>query len=70
MTRTEERISRPTDAVSGLESAYAHLATKADMEGLRGELKGDINTLKWAIGVQFALLVIILGRLFDVIPLG
>ncbi len=58
------------DRVARLEGGYDHLATKADVEALRGELKGDIKTLKWAIGVQFALLIIILGRLFDVIPLG
>ncbi len=46
MTRTEERLSRPTDAVSGLESAYAHLATKADLADLKGELKSDIAHLK------------------------
>ncbi len=60
MTRTEERLIRPTDAVirptdavsrptvavSGLESAYAHLATKADVADLKGELKSDIANLK------------------------
>ncbi|MCY4435849.1 MAG: hypothetical protein OXE05_00770 [Chloroflexi bacterium] len=39
MASTEERLS-------GLESAYAHLATKADLADLKGELKSDIANLK------------------------
>lgn len=59
MASTEERLAR-------IEGGYEHLATRADI----GEIKGDIKLLKWAIGVQFALLIIILGRLFEIIPLG
>jgi hypothetical protein len=35
-----------TDAVSSLESAYAHLATKADLADLKGEVKSEIANLK------------------------
>ena len=35
---TEERLAR-------LEEGYAHLATKADLECVRGELKSEIETL-------------------------
>ena len=36
---TEERLAR-------LEEGYAHLATKADLERVRGELKSEIETLR------------------------
>lgn len=39
MASMEERLS-------GLESAYDHLATKADVADLKGELKTDIANLK------------------------
>lgn len=39
MASMEERLS-------GLESAYDHLATKADLADLKGELKTDIANLK------------------------
>ena len=39
MASTEERLS-------GLESAYAHLATKADLADLKGEMKSEIAHLK------------------------
>ncbi len=35
-----------TERVSRLEGAYEHLATKADIAELRGELKTDIAELK------------------------
>ena len=36
---TEERLAR-------LEEGYAHLATKADLERVRGELKAEIESLR------------------------
>ena len=39
MASTEERVSR-------LESAYEHLATKADLEEVKADLKADIAELK------------------------
>ncbi len=35
-----------TERVSRLEGAYEHLATKADIAALRGELKTDIAALR------------------------
>lgn len=46
MTSTEDFLSHPTDAASGLENAYVHLATKADVANLKRELKTDIADLK------------------------
>ncbi len=36
---TEERLAR-------LEEGYTHLATRADLESVRGELKAEIETLR------------------------
>ncbi len=47
------------ERVARLEGGYEHLATKA-----------DVVVLKWAIGVQFALLLLILARVFEIIPAG
>lgn len=43
MATIEERVSR-------LESGYDHLATKADLADLWGELRG----MKWTLGVAIA----------------
>ena len=61
-----ERIAR-------LEGAYAHLATKADMErlqsqieGLRSEVKAELKTIKWFIATGIAaagVVVSVLDRL-------
>ena len=50
MTMLEERVS-------ALESAYDHLATKADLERLRGELLAEIRAsevrmIKWVAGLM------------------
>ena len=38
----------PTELkVARLEGAYEHLATKADVESLRGELRGEMNGLRY-----------------------
>jgi hypothetical protein len=49
---TEERLGK-------LEGAYNHLATKADIAELRGELKAEIANLKvdltrWTVGTIIA----------------
>ena len=66
VTTAEERLSR-------LEGAYDHLATKADISGLRAELKSDIaglraemlrlnaGLIKWGVGLMAGFLVIGLG---------
>ena len=50
MTMLEERVS-------ALESAYDHLATKADLERLRGELivevrASEVRMIKWVAGLM------------------
>ena len=50
----EERVSR-------LEAIYEHLATKADLERVRAELKAEIrdskiSTILWLTGIMAALL--------------
>ena len=39
MSTTEERLAR-------LEDGFTHLATKADLESVRGELKAELETLR------------------------
>ena len=57
---TEERVAR-------LEGAYEHLATKADVEGLRGEmngLRGEVRLLaSLVVGVQIAAAALIFSRI-------
>ena len=49
-TNLEQRLSR-------LEGAYEHLATKADVERLRAEIKdAKISTILWLSGIMAALL--------------
>ncbi len=47
------------DRVSKLEGAYDHLATKADLAGVKGELKADMaefkaDVIKWMVGLMLA----------------
>ena len=44
MVTIEERVSR-------LEGEYGHLATKADIAELRGELKGSLQAMRWTLGL-------------------
>ena len=56
--------------VARLEGAYEHLATKADVESLRGELRGEIKGLRGElrllasllVGVQIAAVALIFSR--------
>ncbi len=43
-----------TERVSRLEGAYEHLATKADIAALRGELKTDIAALRGELKADIA----------------
>lgn len=62
--RTELRVAR-------LEGAYEHLATRADVENLRGELRGEMSELRGevrllaglVIGVQVAAVALIFTRI-------
>ena len=58
------------ELVARLEGAYEHLATKADVAELRGELKTEIakaqaSTIRWMIGTMgvFAGIVVAVDRL-------
>ncbi|MDE0608421.1 MAG: hypothetical protein OXH77_00725 [Anaerolineaceae bacterium] len=62
----------PTEIkVARLEGAYEHLATKADVESLRGELRGEIKGLRGElrllasllVGVQIAAVALIFSRI-------
>lgn len=62
MASTEERLSR-------IEGGYEHLATKADLESLRGELTAGMSNLearliKWMVGTQVGLILGLAGLLF------
>ncbi len=55
MTSIEERVSR-------LEGGYEHLATKADVAGLKSEIKSDIarlesRLLRWMVGMLLTSIV-------------
>ena len=43
--------------ISALEASYQHLATKADIESLRSEMK----SMRWSIGLTVALIVTIIN---------
>ncbi|MCY4022266.1 MAG: hypothetical protein OXF32_02340 [Anaerolineaceae bacterium] len=58
----------PTELkVARLEGAYEHLATKADVESLRGEIKGLRGELRLLasllVGVQIAAVALIFSRI-------
>ena len=64
LSATELKVAR-------LEGAYEHLATKADVESLRGELRGEIKGLRGElrllasllVGVQIAAVALIFSRI-------
>ena len=75
MATAEERLSR-------IEGGYEHLATKADIAELRGEmnsiareLRGEINSVKqelrlhrWVLGFMVIVQLATLARVFEIIP--
>ena len=63
-----------TEQAEAVAEVIAHqgdqLATKGDIAGLRQEIAGlrrEIAGLRWMFGLHFAVTLIILARLFDVI---
>lgn len=64
LSATELKVAR-------LEGAYEHLATKADVESLRGELRGEIKGLRGElrllasllVGVQIAAVALLASRI-------
>ena len=60
----EERLAH-------IEGRLDSFATKADLATLNGKidaLRSEVNTLKWAMGLLFVLNLVILGRVFEIIP--
>ena len=54
---TEERLAR-------IEGGYEHMATKADI----AEIKSELRMHRWALGVVIASQLILLARVFEIIP--
>ena len=52
-----------TERVSRLEGAYEHLATKADIAELRGELKAELAELKGSLKMLLIAMTFILTLL-------
>ena len=66
MSTTEERLAR-------IEGGYENRATKADiaeLTGMMNTLAGELRVHKWVLGFVFVLQLLILGRVFEIIPLG
>ena len=66
MSTTEERLAR-------IEGGYEHLATKAgiaELTGMMHTLTGELRVHRWVLGLLFVLQLLILGRVFEIIPLG
>ena len=66
MSPTEECLAR-------IEGGYEHRATKADiaeLTGMMNTLAGELRVHKWVLGLLFVLQLLILGRVFEIIPLG
>lgn len=58
-----ERLAR-------MEGAYAHLATKADLERLRADIEKSMSSLvKWMVGIAIALFIPIYGVLITILIL-
>ncbi len=51
------------ERLSKLEGAYEHLATRADVERLRGDVMNEIRTLETRVGDQTTRLLVTLGGL-------
>ena len=52
-TSHEERLTQVEREVSQTEGEFRHLATKADI----AEVKGELRLLKWMFGIQIAVLI-------------
>ncbi len=57
MASTEERLAR-------IEGGYEHMATKADI----AEIKSELRMHRWALGVVIASQLILIARVFEIIP--
>lgn len=57
MASTEERLAR-------IEGGYEHMATKAGI----AEIKSELRMHRWALGVVIASQLILIARVFEIIP--
>ena len=62
------------EQIANLEGQIAHLATKADIQSLRSELKSDIEsiraelgTIKWIIGIGIPAAIAITGIVVQIL---
>ena len=53
--------------VSRLEGGYQHLATKADLQEVKGELKADMKDLENRLFVRLGLLIVAVGAAVAVV---
>ena len=66
MATTEKRLAR-------IEGGYEHMATKADIAVLNEKvdaIRGELRLHRWALGIVILAQLAIIGRVFEIIPLG
>jgi hypothetical protein len=51
-----------------LEGSLGHLATRPDLDTLRTTLQQDLKHVKWMVGVNMTLVVLVLGKLLLFMP--
>ena len=56
-----DKIQGVDSRVSRLEGGYEHLATKADLQEAKGELKADMKDLENRLFVRLGLLIVVVG---------
>ena len=56
-----DKIQGVDSRVSRLEGGYEHLATKADLQEAKGELKADMKDLENRLFMRLGLLIIVVG---------
>ncbi len=80
MATTEERLERMEGGYEHLATKADIAATKADIAALSGRIDAlearidavvaELRIHRWALGISIALQLLILARLFEIIPLG
>ena len=61
MTRTEDRLSCPTDAASSLECAIVHFALGANPADPKGEIKNELANSKANFVKRIAIAIAVWG---------
>ncbi len=62
-----DKVHAVDNRVSRLEGGYEHLATKADLQETKGELKADMKDLENRLFVRLGLLIVAVGAAVAVI---